>query len=575
LNTLTQVQVGTGETVPAPSNYKLLRVGCWVVALALGAAQAWASRFTMNPDGVSYLDIGDAYWRGDWHNAINAYWSPLYSWILGLFLKLLKPSPYWEYPVVHIVNFFIYVGALACFEFFLATFIAHRQKLDRRLSELKQIGFPEPAWWFLGYSLFVSCSLVLIGLALVTPDMCVAAFVYLAAALLLKIRGGAATRRTRVAFGVVLGFAYLAKAVMFPLGLVFLSVAILPGRSKKHFRHYALASGAFLAVAMPFIVVLSHMEDRVTFSDVGPVAYEVYVDGVDQFVPTAANLTHPIRKLLSEPLTHEFDQPIHGTYPLWYNSAYWHAGLKPYFSAKGEWRVIRFGMLVYFTILNSVHLAIGVALLALVAVSPSPLASCRRIFESWPLFAPCLVALIAYWLVYTEFRYVAPFVLLLWLCGFSGLAYPDSMGSRGLLKLTAVAIAATTLIFQGVSAFYQTKFGFSANPTYWRAARALSELGVRQENTLAVVASEPFGDGGAFVARLNRSRIVAQTPTQDTAWLADTRACSRYLNALANVGVKVVLWHGKSPSNSAIPWTRLDSTDYYVHLLTPVPAPPP
>src|SRR5262245_31889130 len=108
---------------PNASNHKLMRVTCWVVALVLGAAQAWVTRFTMNPDGVSYLDIGDAYWRGDWHNAINAYWSPLYSWILGLLLKALRPSSYWEYPLVHLVNFLIYVAALACFEFFLGTFI--------------------------------------------------------------------------------------------------------------------------------------------------------------------------------------------------------------------------------------------------------------------------------------------------------------------------------------------------------------------------------------------------------------------------------------------------------------------
>src|SRR3954452_20137182 len=86
-----------------------LRISCWLIALALGAAQAWATRFTMNPDGVSYLDIGDAYWRRDWPNAINAYWSPLYSWILGGFLKVIKPSIYWEYPLVHLVNFLIYV----------------------------------------------------------------------------------------------------------------------------------------------------------------------------------------------------------------------------------------------------------------------------------------------------------------------------------------------------------------------------------------------------------------------------------------------------------------------------------
>ena len=34
----------------------------------------------MISDGVSYLDIGDAYFRGDWKAAVNAYWSPVYSW---------------------------------------------------------------------------------------------------------------------------------------------------------------------------------------------------------------------------------------------------------------------------------------------------------------------------------------------------------------------------------------------------------------------------------------------------------------------------------------------------------------
>src|SRR5437762_3413860 len=125
---VTQATLERAEALPTKSDYKLLRICCWCVALALGATQAWLTRFTMNPDGVSYLDIGDAYWRGDWHNAINAYWSPLYSWILGFFFKVLKPSPYWEYSLVHLVDFLIYVAMLACFEFFLATFIAYRKR---------------------------------------------------------------------------------------------------------------------------------------------------------------------------------------------------------------------------------------------------------------------------------------------------------------------------------------------------------------------------------------------------------------------------------------------------------------
>src|SRR5438874_516949 len=64
------------------------------VALLAGFLQAWAGRHSMTSDGMAYLDMGDAYWRGDWRMAVNAYWSPLYSWVVGLALLLLKPSSY-------------------------------------------------------------------------------------------------------------------------------------------------------------------------------------------------------------------------------------------------------------------------------------------------------------------------------------------------------------------------------------------------------------------------------------------------------------------------------------------------
>jgi hypothetical protein len=193
--------------------------------VALGAADTWAARFTMNPDGISYLDMGDAYLRGDWHMAINGWWSPLYSWILGLVLKVLKPSAYWEYPLAHLLNFVVFLAALVCFGFFLRTFIAYRKKSEHDSGDDEEATLPEWAWWVLGYSLFIWTSLVLISIRLVTPDMCVAAFVYLASGLILRIRTGTATARTFVLLGIVLGLGYLAKAVMFPLAFVFLAVA--------------------------------------------------------------------------------------------------------------------------------------------------------------------------------------------------------------------------------------------------------------------------------------------------------------------------------------------------------------
>lgn len=173
--------------------YKRLRILFWCTAIALGAMDAWAGRYYMNPDGISYLDMGDAYLRGDWNMAINAFWSPLYSWLLELFLKVLKPSPYQEFPVVHLANFVIYLAALACFEFFLRAWIVYLRKSGNAADGSWDVRIPERAWWILGYSLFIWTSLILISTKLVTPDMCVAASVYLASGLLLRIRAGTAT----------------------------------------------------------------------------------------------------------------------------------------------------------------------------------------------------------------------------------------------------------------------------------------------------------------------------------------------------------------------------------------------
>src|SRR5262245_28620635 len=78
-----------------------LRILFWLVAVALGLIEAWLFRYNIKDvDGISYLDMGDAYLRGNWATAINGLWSPLYGWVLGLSMVLLKPAPYQEYSVV-------------------------------------------------------------------------------------------------------------------------------------------------------------------------------------------------------------------------------------------------------------------------------------------------------------------------------------------------------------------------------------------------------------------------------------------------------------------------------------------
>jgi hypothetical protein len=146
-------------------------------AILAGAIHAWSSRNYMNPDGISYLDIGDAYFRGDWATAINAYWSPFYSWLLGAALFVARPSPYWEFTVVHAVNFVIYLFALGCFSFLLREVI----RASQPPASAAHAPLPEWAMLTVGYAVFVWSVVKLVSVELVTPDLCVAAWVYLAA----------------------------------------------------------------------------------------------------------------------------------------------------------------------------------------------------------------------------------------------------------------------------------------------------------------------------------------------------------------------------------------------------------
>src|SRR5437899_2139704 len=132
-----------------------------LLAFILGFLQTWASRFYIEPDGVNYLDVARAYLRRDWTNALNAYWSPLYSWLLALIQWTFHPSPYWESTFLHLLNFVLFLFALASFEFFFRRFLSFSKVL---CPAVEGEGKPEWAWWTLGYTAFLVCALRLLTL---------------------------------------------------------------------------------------------------------------------------------------------------------------------------------------------------------------------------------------------------------------------------------------------------------------------------------------------------------------------------------------------------------------------------
>jgi hypothetical protein len=176
----------------------------WFLPAVLGGFHAWTSRYSMNPDGV-YLDMADTYLGRDWGTALISYRSPLYPWILGLAMALFKPPPLLEFPVVHLVNYLLYLFALACFHFLLRQIVRRRNEPGHRVSQWSLLT--------IGYSLFIWCSLMLIGLELVTPDVAVAGLVFLLTGILLRIQSGSQGWRLFALLGALSAVGYLTKAI--------------------------------------------------------------------------------------------------------------------------------------------------------------------------------------------------------------------------------------------------------------------------------------------------------------------------------------------------------------------------
>src|SRR5580704_9147365 len=77
----------------------------WAICLGCAGILALSERHYMNPDGLSYLDLGSEALRSGPSALVNGLWSPGYPALLSLALALFHPTPRQEFPLVQFVNF--------------------------------------------------------------------------------------------------------------------------------------------------------------------------------------------------------------------------------------------------------------------------------------------------------------------------------------------------------------------------------------------------------------------------------------------------------------------------------------
>lgn len=552
-----------------------LRPAFWTLAAAFGLLHAWAYRQDIRDvDGISYLDMGDAYLRGDWRTALNGCWSPLYSWLLAGTIQLIRPSPAQEYPATQLVSLAIFLGALVCFELFLRELIrsAPGTAADR-------VALPSWTLRALGYSLFIWSALYWHYFWLQAPDLVLAAFVFLAAALLVRIHHGDSRLRLFLALGTILGLAYLTKTALFPLAFVFLGSAVFAaGNLRRGVLHGAAALALFLLVSAPLVIALSRVKGRPTIGDAGRLNYAWHVNGLvrNPHWPHwngeggAGAPLRPARRLHPSPAVYDLAAPIGGTYPMWYDPTYWYEGLRPRFDPVDQAKQLARSAEFYFDLFfHGPQPGLFVAAFALFSVSSSKRGRARGLLRHWPLFVPAVAALGLYAVVHVERRYIAPFVLLLWMGLFAGVRLPRHPGWRRMATGALVAAVIVTLAAASLSTlndlFLRKQEPMFDGSMHARIAAALSRAGLRPGDRVGVVGS---GLNAARWARLARARIATELPWQeaDAFWNAGRPVQSRAADALCSTGARLVVAERVPRGPLALPWKRITGAEGYAYL---------
>ncbi len=566
----------------------LCKLVFWPLAVGLAAAHHYASRHGMSPDGISYLELGDAFARGDWRAAINGSWSPLQPFLLGGAFRIAHPTPYWEFAVYHVVGFVIFLGALLCFDFFLATSFRYYQRRER-VSDGCATMMPEWLWFALGYTLFIwSASRMLFHVARIAAnvfagdggtDTLAAAFIYLATALALRLRERDGLGQYCL-LGIALGLGYLGHNYALALALPILLAALPRSLGWRNISMRAAATLLTLVITIaPYVIGLSIVKGRLTLGDGATLEYAFHVDGVPYThwrggLPASGSPKHPERVLYTHPPVYEFATPIGGTYPLWYDFSYWYEGIKPRFDWHSQWHASRAILAQYagtFYFRTGPLVAAALALTLFAHLSGAGWGAIRGLQDSWPFWLVGGAGLASFvWVDFAPQR-IVPFVIMLWLGIFGAMKFTrEEVTVRAITSVVSASLillmvsAGHQAVKQGVDIVRGGSAGmFLTGHPQWEVASELRRIGVGQGDRVAVI-----GPGfNEFWARLARVKIVAEIPDEGVLWQMKPEDVRRVITTLARSGAKVAVAR-EVPSGQRPNWIAIGNTGYFAWVLT-------
>jgi 4-amino-4-deoxy-L-arabinose transferase-like glycosyltransferase len=207
-------------------------------------------------DEISYINIAHAYAMGHWGNAVNGYWSPLYSWLMVPFLFIFGFKPLYGVYISKIISI-----VMGLFTILAVRRIARIFNMDRTVIRVMLVA--------------LICPLVLFALTYNTPDLLLAFLLILYLSIIYDPEYS-----NRLSYGLLCGFigalAYFTKSFAFPFFLVhFMLFNIILYTKSLKIEKKTILKNLFLGLTIFFVLsglwigMISTKYDKLTFSTAG------------------------------------------------------------------------------------------------------------------------------------------------------------------------------------------------------------------------------------------------------------------------------------------------------------------
>jgi hypothetical protein len=539
----------------------------WFAGVVLAIVLVWASRFFVNPDGVSFLDLSDDIAAGQWGSAVNAHWGPLYPAILSVWLRPLSPGSPFESTAVHALNGVLFLVSIGTFDFFLRELGASQRKISGD-KPAWAMAIDSPAGLNAAYAIFFFCCLVLVGVRVVTPDMLLVALLFAAAALIVRIERGEAGVTAFIFLGALLGLGFLAKAVMLPVSLFLMAASFFATRKiPEYAAKHSIAVAMFAVFVAPQIVSLSIKAGRPTFSNSAEIVYGLKVNrypklwnGKPEGSGTPLN---PIVAINENPNAFAFPVNLpHRTYPLWDDPAVWYEGMTPHFNVSDQRAALS----------RNLKSDLGFSLKILLPLLVVLLFRDRRIRPRHLLFVgTAMLVTVAYLFLHIESRLAGPWLAIIVTSLLAGVAI-DPRGIRRTAGVYAVhlvtAICLISIVTYVIDQSFSSKAdrGLVSQNLPYEVAQRVHALAIPRGARVALVGDE----SDIYWARLSGVQVAFQIPLPeaDSYWAMSAAARDSLHRMLAARGASAVIASWTAPPDSLGEWHRVAGTRFSILPLT-------